>query len=116
MVGHKSTGAALSVRALLSEPLDLAAVVHLVELKDGKLDLLLLMLDLLGLGVGLLLALLGTSPEPKNQVQCGFLLDVIVRERAAVLELLPCENQPLLVWWDSLLILDLRLHIVDRIR
>lgn len=61
VVGHKSPGAAFGVRALLPEPLDLAGVVDLVELEDGELDLLLLVFDLLGLGVGLLLLLF---PDP----------------------------------------------------
>ena len=44
------------------------------------------------------------------------LLDVVVAERAAVLELLARENQALLVGRDALLVLDLLLHVVDRVR
>jgi hypothetical protein len=44
------------------------------------------------------------------------LLDVVVGECSAILELLSGENQSLLVWRDSLLVLDLGLHIVDRVR
>ncbi len=44
------------------------------------------------------------------------LLDVVVGERAAVLELLAGEDQALLVGRDALLVLDLGLHIVDRVR
>ena len=43
------------------------------------------------------------------------LLDVVVAQCAPVLQLLAGEDQPLLVWRDALLILDLALHIVDRI-
>merc|ERR1712185_21742 len=43
-------------------------------------------------------------------------LDVVVRERAAVLELLAREDQALLIGRDALLVLDLRLHVVDRVR
>ena len=43
----------------------------------------------------------------------GFLLNVVVGESAAVLKLLACEDQALLVWWDTLLVLDLALDIVD---
>ena len=46
----------------------------------------------------------------------GLLLDVVVRKSAAILELLSCKDQPLLVRWDPLLVLDLRLHVVDGIR
>jgi len=41
------------------------------------------------------------------------LLDVVVAQSAAVLELLSGEDQTLLVWGNSLLVLDLALDIVD---
>ena len=40
-------------------------------------------------------------------------MDVVVAESAAILELLASEDQALLVWGNSLLVLDLGLHIVD---
>ena len=43
----------------------------------------------------------------------GLLLDVVVRESAAVLELLASEDQALLVRGDALLVLDLGLDVVD---
>ena len=46
----------------------------------------------------------------------ALLLDVVVRESAAVLELLAGENQTLLVRRNSLLVLNLRLDILDRVR
>jgi len=46
-------------------------------------------------------------------MQCGFLLDVVIRKGAAVLQLLASENETLLVWWDALLILDLCLYVID---
>jgi len=70
-------------------------------------------LDLLWGGVDLLLALLGTSTESQHQVKSGLLLDVVVGEGAAVLELLAGEDQALLVRRDALLVLDLGLDIVD---
>jgi len=39
------------------------------------------------------------------------LLDVVVGEGAAVLQLLPCKNQALLVGRDPLLVLDFRLRL-----
>jgi hypothetical protein len=44
-----------------------------------------------------------------------FLLDVVVGESAAVLKLLASEDQSLLIRRDTLLVLDLRLDIVDRV-
>ena len=41
------------------------------------------MFDLLGSIVGLLLALLGTSTQAQDEVECRFLLDVIVGEGAS---------------------------------
>ncbi len=49
-------------------------------------------------------------------MQRGLLLDVVVGERAAVLELFPGENETLLVRWDALLVLDFRLHVLDGVR
>ena len=43
----------------------------------------------------------------------GLLLDVVVGEGAAVLELLASKDQALLVGGDALLVLDLGLDIVD---
>merc|ERR1711975_141966 len=48
-------------------------------------------------------------------MKCGLLLDVVVRQRTTVLELLTGENQTLLIGWNTLLILDLALHIVNSI-
>ena len=56
---------------------------------------------------------LHATSQPQHQVQGAFLLDVVIRKRAAVLKLLACEDQPLLVRRDALLILDLGLHVVD---
>lgn len=74
------------------------------------------MLDLLWCSVDLLLALLATSTEAKDEVKSRLLLDVVIREGSAVLELLTSEDQALLVRWDTLLVLDLGLDIVDCVR
>ena len=116
MVGHEGAGAALGVGALLAEPLDFSRIVDLVELKNAELDLLVLVLDLLGLGVGLLLALLGAATEAEDEVKRGLLLDVVVGEGAAVLQLLSGEDEALLVRRDAFLVLDLGLHVVDGVR
>ena len=57
-----------------------------------------------------------SSAESENQVKSGLLLDVVVGKGPAVLELLSGENQPLLIGWDSLLVLDLGLHVLNGVR
>jgi len=54
-----------------------------------------------------------TSMEAEHQMEGGLLLDVVVGERAAVLELLACEDEALRVGGDTLLVLDLELDHVD---
>ena len=44
------------------------------------------------------------------------LLDVVVRKGSAILELLSGEDESLLVRGDTLLVLDLGLDVVDRVR
>jgi len=58
--------------------------------------------------------LLATT-ETQNQVQSGLLLNIVVRQGTTVLQLLTSKDETLLVRWDALLVLNLRLHIVDRI-
>jgi len=48
-------------------------------------------------------------------VKSAFLLNVVVLEGSAVLELLSGENQTLLVRRDSFFVLDLGLDILDRV-
>ena len=40
-----------------------------------------------------------------------FLLDVVVNESSSVFEALSCEDESLLVSWDTFLVLDLGLHV-----
>jgi hypothetical protein len=56
---------------------------------------------------------LHATTETEDQVEGRLLLDVIVREGAAILELLAGEDETLLIRGDSLLVLDLGLHVVD---
>jgi len=56
---------------------------------------------------------LHTSSKSENQMEGGLLLDVVVREGSAILELLSSEDESLLVWWDTLLILDLSLDVLN---
>tara|TARA_X000001036_G_scaffold263511_4_gene244983 strand:+ start:17409 stop:17618 length:210 start_codon:yes stop_codon:yes gene_type:complete len=52
-------------------------------------------------------------PEPKNQVEGGLLLDVVLGEGAPVLKLLASKDEALLIWRNALLVLDLGLDVVD---
>merc|ERR1712223_250782 len=58
--------------------------------------------------------LVSSSPE-EHEVEGGLLLDVVVGEGPAILELLPGEDQPLLVWGNPLLVLDLGLDVLNRV-
>merc|ERR1719191_2376634 len=88
--GHEDSGTTLLGRALTAQTVDLAIIVHLVVLEDGELDLPVLVLNLLG--------------------------GVVVGQSPAILQLLASKDQPLLVWGNSLLVLDLGLDILDRVR
>merc|ERR1712146_657163 len=43
----------------------------------------------------------------------GFLLDVVVRKGSAILELLTSEDESLLIWGNTLFVLDLGLDILN---
>jgi len=59
---------------------------------------------------------LHTSSQSQDQVKGGFLLDIVIRKGAAILELLASEDQTLLIWGNTLLVLDLSLDIFDGVR
>jgi hypothetical protein len=56
-----------------------------------------------------------TTTETENQVQGGLLLDIVVRESAAILELLSSEDETLLIGGNTLLVLDLLLDVLDTV-
>ena len=62
------------------------------------------MLDLLWRSINLLLALLGSASEAKDEMEGRLFLDVVVGEGTAVFELLASEDQALLVGWDALFV------------
>ena len=101
---HENTSAALGLRALTPKTLNLAIAVNLVVLKHSQLRLLALVLDLFGGSVHLLLALFSASTQAENEVKGRLLLDVVVRESTAVLELLSSKDETLLVGGDALLV------------
>ena len=82
---------------------------------------LLLLLDLGGLvlhltGTSQRTMDLATTTQTEHEVERGLLLNVVIRKSATVLELLSSENQTLLIWGNSLLVLNLSLHVLDGIR
>ena len=82
---------------------------------------LLLLLDLGGLvlhltGTSQRTMDLATTTQTEHEVERGLLLNVVIRKSATVLELLSSENQTLLIWGDSLLVLNLSLHVLDGVR
>jgi len=59
---------------------------------------------------------LHATAQTQHQVKSRFLLDVVVRKGATVLQLFASENQALLIRRNSFLVLDFGLHSFDRIR
>ena len=51
-----------------------------------------------------------TTSESEDQVKSGLLLDVVVGKGSAILELLTSEDESLLVWGNSFLVLNTRLR------
>ena len=48
---------------------------------------------------------LNSSSKTKDEVESGLLLDVVVGEGPSVLKLLSSKDQPLLIRWNTLLVL-----------
>jgi hypothetical protein len=107
--GHEDTSTTCLAWALPPQTLDLAIAIDLVVLEHGQLGLLALVLDLLRGGVNLLLALLGTTTQTQDEVESGLLLDVVVAQGTAVLELLAGEDETLLIWRDAFLVWSIQL-------
>merc|ERR1719422_283282 len=59
---------------------------------------------------------LHTSSQSKNQMQGAFLLDVVIGESSSIFQLLSSKDQPLLIWRNSFLVLNLGLDILNGIR
>jgi hypothetical protein len=56
---------------------------------------------------------LHTTSKSEDQMKGRFLLDVVVRKSSSILKLLSGEDKSLLIWWDTFLILDLSLDVLD---
>jgi hypothetical protein len=58
---------------------------------------------------------LHASTKAENQVKSRFLLNVVVGERTAVLELFASKDKTLLVRWNAFFVLNLALDVVDSV-
>ena len=56
---------------------------------------------------------LHSTSKSEDEMESGLLLDVVVAEGSAILELLSSEDESLLIWRDTLLVLDLGLDVLD---
>ena len=59
---------------------------------------------------------LNTSSQSEGEMEGGLLLDVVIRESAAIFELLTSEDKSLLIRRDSNPVLDLRLDVFNVVR
>merc|ERR1712228_959840 len=56
---------------------------------------------------------LHASSESEHKMESALLLDVVLGESSSVLELLASEDQSLLIWGNSFLVLDLGLDVLN---
>ena len=59
---------------------------------------------------------LHATAESQHEVEGGLLLDVVVREGAAIFQLLAGKDESLLIGRDALLVLNLSLDVLDGVR
>jgi hypothetical protein len=59
---------------------------------------------------------LHSTTKTENKMKGRLLLNIVVRKSAAVLKLLAGKDEALLIGWDTLLVLNLGLHVVNGIR
>jgi hypothetical protein len=57
-----------------------------------------------------------TTRPRRTKVKGALLLNIVIGEGASVLELFASKNKALLVGWDTLLVLNLRFHVIDSVR
>merc|ERR1719199_523610 len=113
MLRHEATDS--SHGRILAEASYLAIAFDAVVLERLQRDGFVHALNLFGLGVHLLFSLFASATKPKNQMQRRFLLDIVIGQSATVFQLLTGKDQSLLIGWDALLVLDLRLDVVNGI-
>jgi len=111
VVSHVGTD--LASLALVLELLDLASLLNVVVLEKGERALLVLVLDLLGLGVDLLLSLSLTTIKSNNNVDACLSLKTCLFDGQFIVESGGVEDD--LVYWVLDLLLDLRSQVGDKV-
>ncbi|RDX60740.1 hypothetical protein CR513_61092, partial [Mucuna pruriens] len=51
-----------------------------------------------------------SQTKHKHQMKSGFLLNVVIGKGSSILKLFPGKDKPLLIWWNTLLVLNLGFH------
>ena len=64
---------------------------------------------------GWLIAIFATTTKAENKVKGRVLLDGIILKSVSVFELLASEDKTLLIWWDTFLVLDFSLNILNAV-
>ena len=54
-----------------------------------------------------------SASKSQDEMESRFLLDIVIRKGSAILKLLTGEDKSLLIWWDTLLVLDLSLDVLN---
>ena len=114
MLGHETSDSCN--RRIFSEAGDFPVGLNSVVLQGLHGYSLVHSLDLLGSSKDLLFALLTSSSETKNQVEGGFLLDVVIAQRTTIFQLLSGKDQTLLIGGNSFLVLNLSFDVVNSVR
>jgi len=58
---------------------------------------------------------LHSTSESEDEMESGLLLDVVVGKGSAILELLTSEDESLLIWRNTFLVLDLGLNVFNSV-
>jgi uncharacterized membrane protein len=58
---------------------------------------------------------LHATSKSENQMKSGFFLDIVIAKSSAVFQLLSSKDESLLVGWDTFLVLDLGLDVLNSV-
>jgi len=58
---------------------------------------------------------LHSTSQSQHKMKSTFFLNVIIRKSSSILQLFPSKDEPLLIWRNPFLVLDLSFHILDSI-
>ena len=57
-----------------------------------------------------------TATKTEHEMKRRLLLNIVIRQRSAILQLFSCKNEALLIRWNALLVLNLRLNRLNAVR